>query len=176
MVESPQADENAENSVYAISIATTEDIPEIVALQSMNRKEAGGALSVEFPLQWFERTMAEMPIVIARRAGHLAGYLVSSSRAATQELALPQAKYTAYPTRADAYNSGPLCIAASERGRGLATRLFDMQRALLPGREGTAFIRRDNAASRTAHASNGFKEVAEFVHAGVEYLVVARSG
>jgi L-amino acid N-acyltransferase YncA len=46
----------------------------------------------------------------------------------------------------------------------------------LPGREGIAFIRRDNATSRAVHAKYGFREVAEFSHAGVEYLVVSYSG
>ena len=71
------------------------------------------------------------------------------------------------------YNSGPLCIAATERGQGLAAKLFEKQRLLLPGREGVAFIRRDNAASRAAHRKHGFLEVAEFSHADVEYLVAA---
>jgi len=46
---------------------------------------------------------------------------------------------------------------------------------LLPGREGVAFIRRDNAASRAAHSKSGFREVAEFSYAGVDYLVAART-
>jgi L-amino acid N-acyltransferase YncA len=43
----------------------------------------------------------------------------------------------------------------------------------LAGREGIAFIRRDNAASRAVHARYGFREVAQFSHAGVDYLVVS---
>jgi L-amino acid N-acyltransferase YncA len=160
---------------YLISVATAEDIPDILALQSENQLSKGGALSLKFPAQWFERAVADMPIVIARREGHLVGYLVSSSQAATRHLPLPQAKYRAYPAGVDAYNSGPLCIAASERGRGLVAKLFDAQRSLLPGREGVAFIRRDNAASRAVHAKYGFREVAGFTHAGVEYLVVSYS-
>ena len=54
-------------------------------------------------------------------------------------------------------------------------KLFDKQRSLLPGREGVAFIRRDNAPSRAAHVKYGFREVAEFSCAGVDYLVAARS-
>jgi len=161
---------------YLVSVATSEDIPDILILQSENQVAKGGALSVEFPAQWFERAIADMPIVIARRAGQLVGYLVSSSQAATGHLALPQAKYRAYPASEDAYNSGPLCIAASERGRGLVSNLFDAQRSLMRGREGVAFIRRDNSASRAVHAKYGFREVAEFAQAGVEYLVVSYPG
>jgi predicted GNAT superfamily acetyltransferase len=161
---------------YLISVATAEDIPDILALQSENQISRGGALSIEFPAQWFERAVKDMPIVIGRREGQLAGFIVSSSQAATQHLALSQAKYRAYPAGPEAYNSGPLCVAASERGRGLAWKLFGLQRSLLPGREGVAFIRRDNVASRAVHAKYGFREVAEFSHAGVEYLVVSYSG
>jgi L-amino acid N-acyltransferase YncA len=161
---------------HLVSVATPQDIPDILALQLENQLSSGGALSLEFPAQWFENVMKDMPIVIARRRGQLVGYLVSSSQAATKHVALNQAKYRAYPAGPEAYNSGPLCIAASERGRGLALRLFDAQRSLLRGREGVAFIRRDNAASRSVHAKCGFREVAEFAHAGIEYLVASYRG
>ena len=166
----------ARELVHIISVATAADIPDILALQSENQVAKGGSLSVEFPAQWFERAVTDMPIVIARREGRLVGYLVSSSQAATAHLALPQAKYRAYPAGVDAYNSGPLCIAASERGQGLMSKLFGAQRSRLHGREGVAFIRRDNAASRAVHARHGFREVAEFAHAGVDYLVVSYPG
>ncbi len=165
-----------EEPTHFVSVASSQDITDILALQSENQLSRGGALSVEFPGQWFENVMKDMPIIIARRRGQLVGYLVSSSQASTKHLALNQAKYRAYPAGPEAYNSGPLCIAASERGRGLASRLFDTQRSLLRGREGVAFIRRDNAASRAVHARYGFREVAEFAHAGTEYLVASYRG
>jgi L-amino acid N-acyltransferase YncA len=166
-------DSSTRESSYLISVAESKDIPEILSLQSENQISRGGALSVEFPAQWFEGAIKDMPIVVARREGRLVGYLVSSSPAATQHLALPKAKQRAYPVGAGAYNSGPLCIAASERGRGLVSKLFETQRSLLRGREGVAFIRQDNAASRAVHVRYGFREVAEFSHAGVDYLVVS---
>ncbi len=165
-----------DEATYLVSVASPQDIADILVLQSENQLSMGGALSVEFPAQWFGNVMQDMPIVIARRRGQLVGYLVSSPQAATKQLALNQAKYRAYPAGPEAYNSGPLCIAASERGRGLASRLFDAQRSLLQGREGVAFIRRDNAASRAVHAKCGFREVAEFAHAGIEYLVASYRG
>jgi hypothetical protein len=85
--------------------------------------------------------------------------------------ALPEAKFRAYPGTPDAYNSGPLCVSRSERGRGLAELLFRAARKCLPEREGVAFIRRDNSASRAVHAKNGFREVAGFSHDGIDYLV-----
>jgi L-amino acid N-acyltransferase YncA len=169
-------DEPGNAPSLVVSVAALEDVPDIVALQRQNQHSRGGALSVEFPAHWFERAVEDMPIVIARHAGRLVGYLVSSSQAATQHLALPQAKFRAYPAGPGAYNSGPLCIAASERGHGLAAKLFAAQRSLLPGREGVAFIRRDNAASRAVHGKYGFREVADFRHGDVDYVVVSYPG
>jgi L-amino acid N-acyltransferase YncA len=168
-----QATALAPASTYLVSVATRDDIPEILALQSANQISRGGALSIEFPAEWFERAVTDMPIVIARRDGELVGYLVSSSQEATRHLALSQAKYRAYPAAPDAYNSGPLCVAAYVRGQGVAEQLFRTQRSLMRGREGVAFVRRDNTASRTVHARHGFREVAAFSHAGVDYLVVS---
>lgn len=162
-----------QGTVYLVSVAVRDDIPAILALQSANQVSRGGALSVESPAQWFENAIKDMPIVVARRNDRLVGYLVSSAPASTQHLSLPQAKQRAYPGSPGAYNSGPLCIAESERGHGLVARLFEMQRSLLPGREGIAFIRRDNATSRAVHARTGFREVAQFSHDDVEYLVVS---
>ena len=163
----------ADKPIYLISIATVDDVPEILALQLVNQVTRGGSLSIEFPAQWFETVIKDMPIVIARRDGRLVGYLVSSPPVSTQHLPLPQAKRRAYSGSRGAYNSGPVCIAQTERGRGLIAKLFETQRSLLAGREGIAFIRRDNAASRAVHARYGFREVAEFGHAGVDYLVVS---
>lgn len=161
--------------VYDIRTATADDIPGLLALQAENQISTGGALSIEFPATWFADVIRDMPILIARREHRLVGFLVSSPKGATQHLPLGQAKFSAYPAEPNAYNSGPLCIASTERRQGLVAKLFDMQALLLPGREGVAFIRRDNAASRAAHGKYGFREVAEFSHAGVEYLVAART-
>ena len=166
---------NEQAIVYDIRTAVVDDIPELLALQAENQISRGGALSIEFPAAWFADVIRDMPIVTAWREHRLVGFLVSSPRGATQHLPLGQAKFRAYPAETNAYNSGPLCIAATERGQGLVTKLFDMQGLLLPGREGVAFVRRDNAASRTAHGKNGFREVAEFSHADVAYLVAART-
>ena len=109
---------------YVIGPASRDDIPALLELQKANLAGAGGALSVQFSSEWFERSMDEMPIMVAKRNGMLVGYLVSSSRTATRHLALSEAKYRAYPASPEAYNSGPLCVAASERGRGLAPGYF----------------------------------------------------
>jgi L-amino acid N-acyltransferase YncA len=167
---------SSDPSEYAISVASREDLPQLLALQKADLVANGGSLSIEFPSDWFERSMEEMPIIVAKRGGQLVGYLVPSSRTATRHLALPEAKFRAYPAAPDAYNSGPLCIASSDRGRGLAAMLLGALGARLPSREAATFIRRDNASSRAAHLKVGFQEVAEFSHAGVDYVVAVHAG
>jgi L-amino acid N-acyltransferase YncA len=159
-----------------VRIATLSDIPDILALQEANLASNGGSLSAAFPADWFEMVIREMPVMIARRDGALVGYLVASSREHARGQPLTAAKFAAYPGAADAYNAGPLCIAAVERGRGLAQLLMEAQRRNLPGREGVAFVRFDNGASRATHGRAGYREAATFTHAGVDYVVVARQG
>jgi ADP-glucose pyrophosphorylase len=49
-----------------------------------------------------------------------------------------QAMRRAYPGSDGGYLYGPICVAAAERGRGIARALFAALRAQLPGREGIA--------------------------------------
>jgi predicted GNAT family acetyltransferase len=78
----------------------------------------------------------------------------------------------AWPGADDAYAYGSVCIAAEERGRGVAAAMFAALRALLPGREGVLFIRSDNAASIRAHAKMGMRQVATFEHDRAAILVL----
>ena len=41
------------------------------------------------------------------------------------------------------------------------------------GEKASPFVRRDNGASLAAHAKLGMRQVAEFTHDGVAYVVVA---
>jgi L-amino acid N-acyltransferase YncA len=114
-----------------------------------------------------------MPIVVARRDGHVVGYLVSSPLSVAANAPIIQAKLRAYPGSRNPYNHGPVCIAKEERSKGLISRMFEVLRKHLTGREGIAFVRRDNGASLAAHSKLGMRRVAEFTHDGVAYVVVA---
>jgi L-amino acid N-acyltransferase YncA len=156
-----------------IALATVEDIPGILALQTVNLRSNGGALSIEFSKDWFERVLSEMPIIVARRNGFIVGYLVSSPLSVAANEPLIQAKLRAYPGSSNPYNHGPVCIAEDERNRGIVSAMFDALRKRLKGREGIAFIRSDNAASLSAHKKLGMRQAAEFTHDGGAYVVVA---
>jgi L-amino acid N-acyltransferase YncA len=161
---------------YQIGVATRNDVTGILALQERNLRDVGGALSVRFSRDWFEAAISDMPVVVARNNGQVVGYVVSTPLTAQAHVAIIQAMLRAYPGSSDAYNYGPICVAESHRGRGLALAMFEALKARLPGREGFTFIRRDNAASLNVHAKMGMREVAGFVHAGVAYVVVAYVG
>ncbi len=159
-----------------IALATHDDVGGICDLQDRNLSNRGGALAVPFSPDWFEAAISDSQVIVARRGGLVVGYLVFSTFAAQAHVPLVQAMLQAYPGSPDAYNYGPVCVAESERGRGLAAAMFAALRARLPGREGVAFIRRANTTSLTAHKKMGMREVAEFAHGGVIYAVVAYRG
>jgi predicted GNAT superfamily acetyltransferase len=168
--------EQSAGSGYEIALARREDIAGILELQEANLRQNGGTLSVRFSRDWFEAALGDLPVIVARKAGRVVAYLVSSSKAAQAHAPIIKAMLQAYPGAADAYLYGPICIAESERGRNLPAALMADLRARLPGREGITFIRRDNVASLRAHAKIGMREAAEFVHDGAAVVVVAHRG
>ena len=156
--------------------ATSRDIPAILELQERNLRVNGGALSVRFSREFFEKAISEMPIVIARNEGQVVGYVVSTPRTAQAHDPIVKAMLDAYAGTPGAYNYGPICVAKEFRGRGLALVMFEQLKAQLPGLEGFTFIRADNESSISFHTKMGMREVAEFVQGDTKYIVVAYMG
>ena len=156
-----------------LSTAAPSDIDGILALQEENQPEHGGLLSAQLPRAWFEAALNDLPVIVARRSERVVGYLVTASREATQNVPVIAAMLRAYPGTLDSYVYGPVCVAANERGHGLAAMMFAELRKLLPGREGILFIRTDNIASLRAHQKMGMREAAAFEHDGVKFLALA---
>ena len=156
-----------------IGCATRDDIDGILALQEHNLPGRVGMLSARLPRAWFEAALDDMPIIVARRDARVVGYLVSASRAAVASVPVIAAMLRAYSGAENAYVYGPVCVAADERGQGLAAAMFATLRATLPGREGILFIRTDNAASLRAHARMGMRQVAAFEHDGAMMIALA---
>jgi L-amino acid N-acyltransferase YncA len=160
-----------------IARATAVDIDGILDLQERNQPERDGTLSAQLSRAWLEATLADMPVIVAKREGRVVGYLISASREAYVGVPVVEAMLRAYPGAApDAYVYGPVCVAEEARGRGLARAMFAALRARLPGREGVLFIRRDNAASLRAHEKMGMREVAGLTYGGAEMAVLAYVG
>ena len=84
-------------SGYEVTPATRDDVPAILDLQEQNLRSNGGALSVRFPREWFEKAISDMPIVVARSDTHVVGYVVSTPLTAQAHNPIIQAMLRAYP-------------------------------------------------------------------------------
>lgn len=161
---------------YGISLAAPEDIPGILALQDPNVIDRGGTLSVRLTADWIRQLMSEMPIIVGRRDGKVVGYLLSTSLAAMSHVPIIQAMLRTFPPPPGCYLYGPVCVDASERGKGLAGRLYEELRARLPGRPAMTFVRADNAASLRAHRKMGMRELGTFLSEGVTHIAFTYTG
>jgi len=152
---------------YDIALATPDDIPGMLALQDANLPDKGGSLSVRLTEDWFRDTILEKSIVVARCNSKVVGYVMGTSLAANAHIAIIQAMLRAYPASPDCYLYGPICVAKSERGKGLARALFEELRSLIPGRPAMLFVRADNPSSLQAHRKMGMRELGTFDNEGV---------
>jgi predicted GNAT superfamily acetyltransferase len=155
---------------YDIGLARPDDIPGILALPEPNLPDSGGSLSVRQNADWFKRTMAEMPLIVARRGGALVGYVVATTLAAQIHIPIVQAMLHKFPAPPGCYMYGPVCVAESERGRGLAAAMFEKLRAHVPGRPAMTFVRADNLASLRAHRKMGMQELGDFANDGTAFV------
>ena len=155
---------------YEISLATPDDIPGILALQEPNLPDSGGSLSVRHTAEWFKRAILEMSVVVGRRDGKVVGYVLGTSLAAKAHIAIIQAMLRTFPAPSDCYLYGPVCVAETERGKGLAVALFKELHAHMSGRSAMTFIRADNAPSLRAHRKMGMRDLGAFTNEGVPYI------
>lgn len=159
-----------------IGIATEADLDGILQLQAANQTARGGQLAAELPRARIAEMMASMPLVVAKRAGRVVGFLMTTTRSMNADLPVLRAMFEAYAGAPDAYVYGPICVDPAERGKGLAAAMFSALRKLEPGREGVLFIRSDNQASLRAHQHMGMQEVARFALGPADFAVFAYTG
>ena len=161
---------------YDIGLATPEDIPAMLALQEPNLYENGGGLSVRQSSEWFRNTMSEMPIVAGWRDGKLVGYVLATTLAAKSHVAIVQAMLQRFPPAPDCYMYGPVCVAETERGKGLAGAMFKELQTYMPSRSAMTFVRADNEKSRRAHDKMGMRELGPFMSDGQSYIALSYDG
>ncbi|NJN46187.1 MAG: GNAT family N-acetyltransferase [Candidatus Competibacteraceae bacterium] len=159
-----------------ISRATEADLDGILELQTANQPENGGSLSAKLPRSRIVTMMTDMPLIVARCNGRITGFLMTSSRAMNADVPIIGAMLAAYPGTDDAYVYGPICVAAQERGKGLAQAMFTVLRRLEPRREGILFVRQDNLASLRAHEKMGMHEVVCFEFNEVDHIIFSYFG
>lgn len=156
--------------------ADENDLDGILELQAANQMAKGGSLSASLPRDRVAAMMEQMPLIVARREGHVTGFLMTTTREMNADLPIVQAMFAAYHGTPDAYVYGPICVGEQERGKGLAQRMFADLRSREPGREGVLFIRKDNEPSLRAHLKMGMKEVGAFPFNGFDYAVFSYFG
>jgi predicted GNAT superfamily acetyltransferase len=154
-----------------VEAARLNDVDGILEVQEANQTVNGGSLSARLSRDWFEKAVGSQSVIVARIDGRLAGYVAFTSRDAQSHIPIVQAMLEVYPNPG-AYLHGPICVAQECRGRGVASAMFRAQRVHMGYSAVMSFIRGDNRASRQAHLGMGFSEVAEFVHDGINYVVV----
>jgi len=164
------------NDGIDIGTASERDLDGILALQEANLPEHGGTLSARLSREQIAAMLDDLPLLVARRGGAIVGYLLAASKATVAAVPVIRAMLGAYAGGGDAYVYGPIVVAESERGRGLAQRLFESLRARLPGREGILFIRADNSVSLRAHAKMGVVPRGTFRHNDRDFVVLSYEG
>jgi predicted GNAT superfamily acetyltransferase len=165
-----------DNNKIDVGRASEGDLDGIVELQAANQADRGGTLSASMPRFKIAETMRELPLIVARRGVRVVGFLMTGSREMTADIPIISAMLATYPGASDTYVYGPICVAAEERGKGLAQAMFSELRRLVPAREGILFIRQDNLASLRAHEKMGIKVVGGFVFGGSEFSVLSYIG
>lgn len=159
-----------------IGTATRRDIEDIIALQEANQPERGGTLSARLGRAQLEAMLDDLPLLVARRGDAIVGYLLAASRETVEAVPVVRSMLAAYPGKPGAYVYGPIVVAESQRGRGLAQRLFESLRTRLSGREGILFIRADNSASLRAHEKMGVVPRGTFRHNDRDFVVLSYEG
>jgi hypothetical protein len=159
-----------------IDRAGPEDIDGILALMEANQPERGGSLSARLSRTQLRMMLADLPLLVARRGPRVVAFLLAASKPTVAHVPVIRDMLAAYSGAKDAYVYGPVAVEASERGRGIAQRLFVELKRLLPCREGILFIRSDNEASLRAHEKMGVIRRAKFMHQGFEIVVFSYFG
>jgi RimJ/RimL family protein N-acetyltransferase len=158
---------------YDISLATPNDIPGILALQKPNLPDNGGNLSVRQTAGWFKNAILEKSVIAGRRNSELVGYVLGTSLAAKSHVAIIQTMLRSFPPLANCYLYGPVCVAESERGKGLAGALFKVLQTHMGGRPAMTFVRADNEPSLRAHRKMGMRELGPFLNNGEQYIALS---
>ena len=126
---------------YEISLGRAEDIPGILVLQETNLAERGGGLAVRQTADWFRHAIFEKSLVVGRHEQKVVGYVLGTSFAAKAHVMIIQTMLRVFPPPPDCYLYGPVCVAETERGKGLAGALFEVLQTHMAGRPAMTFIR-----------------------------------
>jgi len=163
-------------NAYDISLGREGDISGILLLQEANLAERGGGLAVRQTADWYRRTIRDRSIVVGRQDCKVVGYVLGTSLAAKAHVIIVQTMLRSFPPPPDCYLYGPVCVAETHRGKGIAGALFKVLKTHMAGRPAMTFIRADNISSLRAHRKMGMNELGAFVAEDVPYVALGYGG
>lgn len=158
------------NPDVSIERANAAHIDGIMKLAEENAPERGGELTGTLERETVAAAIQKLPSVVACSAGRVVGFVLTWEKNSSANPCV-KAMLNAYAGSRDAYIYGPVCVDASTRGLGIAGKMFEELKRLLPGREGILFIKASNEASLRAHRKMGMRETARYAYEGKEFLV-----
>ena len=161
---------------YDISLGRPEDIPDILVLQEENLAERGGGLTARQTADWFRHAILEKSLVVGRTERKVIAYVLGTSLAAKAHVMVVQTMLRNFPPPPDCYLYGPVCVAETQRGKGLASALFQVLQRHMAGRPAMTFIRADNIPSLRTHRKMGMTELGTFVTDDVSYIALSYNG
>jgi len=77
-----------------------------------------------------------------------------------------------FPPPPNCYLYGPVCVAETERGKGLAGAMFKELQTQMNGRPAMTFVIADNDSSLRAHDKMGMQRLGTFVNGTVTYVAL----
>ena len=153
-----------------IDRASPRDIPGILELQEANLSESRSGLSVRQTADWFKRTRADMPLIVARLGDKIVGYTVATAQPEQTQLPIAQAMWRKFPAPPDCYSYGPVCVAENMRRKGLAGAMFVRLREELPGRPAMTFAPVENLSARMAFRKMAMQQLGMFTFGAIDYI------
>jgi hypothetical protein len=171
---------------------TEADYPGILALQEANlfdnlpvEARSDGFLSARFSREQFACMHADVAVMVADDAAHVAGYLCASGIEFNRQFPLLAEMIGCYGEVSfqgrpladqETFVYGPVCVDRAHRGRGALRGLYQALRQEAAGRfdAGVAFVAKDNARSLAAHVDGlGLHKVGEFAFKSRHYWILA---
>ena len=172
--------------------ATPQDMPGLLQLQAASfignlsaEDREDGFLSIEFTLQQLDAMARDCTLIVAMEQQQVLGYLCSASVDYCRQFPLlaalvesfPKLRYAERPLDShQIFVYGPVCIARSQRGRGLLRSLYqELLRAIGSRYDlGVALISKENPRSLEAHVRKlGMTPVGEYEFRKQQYDIVA---
>ena len=139
---------------YGVSLTTPDDISGILVLQEPNLPGSGGSLAVRLTEDWFRRAISEKSIVVGRGNRKVVGMCreLRSQQKRMWRLSRPCCALSLLHPIVICMS---VCVAGTERAKGLAGAMFKTLLKHKNGRPAMTFVKADNEMSFRVARQNG---------------------